>query len=262
MKLTLLEIVQDIMNDMDGDNVNSINDTIESQQVAQIVKTTYLEMLANRNWPHMHTAFNCSSLSDLDYPTCLRIPDNIKEVKWIRYNKRTSTDTKDKYEEITYLQPEDFFDHCSHRDSSASNMQIVKLNGVRINIRNDQAPQYWTSFDDSVLIMDSWDSAVDSVLQESKNSCWGVRNPDWAGLDSSIPELPAEAFPALVEEAKSTAFYVLRQVANEKAEQKATRQNRWLSRKAWRAKGGIRLPNYGRKKAYSGYEKNPLLDKG
>ena len=262
MKLTLLEIVQDIMNDMDGDNVNSINDTIESQQVTQIVKTTYLEMLANRNWPHMHTIFNCNSLSDIDYPSCLRIPDNIKEVKWIRYNKRTSTTSKDKYEEVTYLQPEDFFDYCSQRDSTTSIIQSVKINGVSLNIRNDQAPQYWTSFDDSVLVFDSWNSTIEDTVQQGKNSCWGVKNPEWTGLDNSIPDLPAEAFPALVEEAKSTAFYALRQVANEKAEQKATRQNRWLSRKAWRAKGGIRLPNYGRRKAYTGYEKNPLLDKG
>jgi len=62
MKLTLLEIVQDIMNDMDGDEVNAISDTIESQQVAQIVKTTYLEMMANRNWPHLLTGFNCASI--------------------------------------------------------------------------------------------------------------------------------------------------------------------------------------------------------
>jgi len=36
-------------------------------------------------------------------------------------------------------------------------------------------------------------------------------------------------------------------MANQKAEQKAGRQQRWLSRKAWRAKGGILYENYGRK---------------
>jgi hypothetical protein len=262
MKLSLLEIVQDILNDMDGDNVNSINDTIESQQVAQIVKTTYLEMMANRNWPHMHTAFNCTSYVSTSYPTSLVLPETIKELKWIKYNKRTATDTKDKWEDLTYLEPEDFFHVCSARDSSASNMQIVLLNGMNLNIRNDIAPTYWTTFDDSTLILDSWNSAVDSVLQTGKNNCWGVKNPQWSALDAAIPELPSEAFPALLEESKSTAFYVLRQAANEKAEQKATRQNRWLSRKAWRAKGGVRYPNYGRRKAFSGYEKNPLLDKG
>jgi hypothetical protein len=262
MKLTLLEIVQDIMNDMDGDEVNSISDTIESQQVAQIVKTTYLEMMANRNWPHLQIGFNCTSSADTDYPTSLTIPETIKELRWIKYNKRTSTDTKDKYEEVKYLQPEDFFNTCAGRESSASSTQIVNINGVKLNIRNDKAPEWWTSFDDNTIVMDSWDSDVESTIQEGKNACWGVRNPSWTHSNTAIPDLPSEAFPALLEEAKSTAFYALRQVANEKAEQKAVRQNRWLSRKAWRAKGGIRLPNYGRKKAFSGTEKNPMLDKG
>ncbi len=36
-KMTLLEIVQDIMSDMDSDEVSSINDSVESLQVAQHV---------------------------------------------------------------------------------------------------------------------------------------------------------------------------------------------------------------------------------
>lgn len=262
MKLSLLEIVQDIMNDMDGDEVNSINDTIESQQVAQIVKTCYFEMMANRNWPHMHSTFTLESNADADYPTSLNIPENIKEVKWIKYNKRTTDDTKDKYEKIEYLQPEDFVDVCDGRDSSATNMQIVRINGYKINVRNDVPPQYWTSFDDNEILMDAFDSDMDDVLQGGKSACYGVKNPVWTVDDEFIPDLPAEAFPALLEESKSTAFYTLRQVANEKAEQKSVRQQRWLSRKAWRAKGGVQYPNYGRRKAFSGNEKNPLLDKG
>ncbi len=262
MKFTLLEIVQFILNDMDGDVVNSVNDTTESQQAANIVKQTYFEIMANRNWPHMRTAFNCSAYGSSSYPTSLILPDNIKQLEWIKYNKRRSTDTKDKSEELLYLQPEDFFTMVAGRDSSESTIQVVNVNGMRLNIRNDLPPSYWTTFDDSTIICDAWDSTVDSILQTGKNSCWGVRNPVWSNLDGSTPELPAEAFPALIEEAKSTAFYVLRQVVNEKAEQKATRQSRWLARKAWRAKGGVRYPNYGRKKAFSGNERNPLLDKG
>lgn len=261
MKLTLLELVQDIMNSMDGDNVNSINDTIESQQVAQIVKTTYLEMMANRNWPHLHTAFNCDSLADADYPTSFNLPETIKELKWIKYNKRTASDTRDKYDDIKFLQPEDFFNYCSARESSASNVQIVTTNGIKIFVRTDIPPTYWTSFNDSEIICDAYDSEVDSVLQTSKNSCWGVKLPTWSALDTATPDLPAEAFPSLLEEAKSTAFYELRQAANEKAEQKAKRQERWLSRKAWRTHGGVRYPNYGRRRGLVGGQKNPLLEK-
>lgn len=274
MKLTLLEIVQDILNDMDGDNVNSINDTIESQQVAQIVKTCYLEIMATRNWPHMRTSFVCTAYGNDLYPTTLIIPENIKKVESIRYNKLDSTQVyetrngvafptvRDKYEELEYLQPDDFLSLVHQRDSTASNISAPRISGLLVQVYNDRHPQYWTSFNDTQIICDAWNNTVEDTLQTGNNMCVGIRNPDWSHADSSIPELPAEAFPALLEEAKSTAFYALRQVANEKAEQKATRNQRWLARNAWRAKGGIRLPNYGRRKAFSGYEKNPLLDKG
>ena len=53
MQKTLLQIVQSILDEMDADNVNSIGDTIESIQVASIVRDCYEELLSNRNWPHM-----------------------------------------------------------------------------------------------------------------------------------------------------------------------------------------------------------------
>ena len=70
---------------------------------------------------------------------------------------------------------------------------------------------------------------------------------DWIHEDSAVPSLPSEAFSGFLEEAKSTAFFVLKQMANQKAEQKAGRQQRWLSRKAWRTAGGVRYEDYGRK---------------
>ena len=36
-------------------------------------------------------------------------------------------------------------------------------------------------------------------------------------------------------------------MANPKAESEFTRQNRWLARKAWKLKGGIKYEDYGRK---------------
>ena len=57
MRMTLLEIVQDVLNDIDSDNVNSIRDTVESEQVAAIVKSCYFEMIGNRNWPHLKKLF-------------------------------------------------------------------------------------------------------------------------------------------------------------------------------------------------------------
>ena len=263
-KLTLLEIVQDILNDMDGDEVDTIQETIESAQVAQIVKTTYFELMANRNWPHLKTGFTLEAHTASATPTILKMPELVKEMEWLRQDCRGSADTRAKWRDIEYKHPKDFVDYCNQRESSATNISIQTTpDSIIIYARNDKAPQYWTSFDDEYIVADSYDSAMDaSRLSAIKTSCFGVKSPSWTHTDAAIPDLPEEAFPVLVEEAKSTAFYVLRQVANEKAEQKASRQQRWLSRKAWRAKGGVRYPNYGRKKAFSGYERNPLLDKG
>jgi hypothetical protein len=47
-KMTLLEMTQDILSDMDSDEVNSINDSVESLQVAQIIKTTYFNIVNGR----------------------------------------------------------------------------------------------------------------------------------------------------------------------------------------------------------------------
>lgn len=82
--------------------------------------------------------------------------------------------------------------------------------------------------------------------------------PEWENDDDFIPFLPDEAFILLLEESKSKAQYKLRQFQDVKAEQEAGRQNRWLSRKAWRVNGGIQYPNYGRRsqKGNSVFEKN------
>ena len=37
--MTLLDMVQDVLNDLDSDEVNDIDDTIEAQQIAQIIKS-------------------------------------------------------------------------------------------------------------------------------------------------------------------------------------------------------------------------------
>lgn len=69
--------------------------------------------------------------------------------------------------------------------------------------------------------------------------------PTWTHLDDAVPDLPDEAFTLLKEEAKSRAMLRLKQVADQKSEQEARRQNQWLSRKQWRVNGGVKYPNYG-----------------
>lgn len=248
-KKTLLAIVQDILNDMDSDEVNSINDTIEAQQVAQIVRTTYEELMSGANyWPHLETLMQLTASGDSAKPTHMQMPENVQYLKWIKYNKRTSTDTRDRYSEVSYMEREDFIEYLNQRNSSSSNITTVTdFSGVKLFIKNDSAPSYWTSFDDEWIIFDSHDSVVDSTLQTSKTQALAYREASFTVSDTYTPDLPAKAFPFLIAEAKSVAFNALKQMPNAKEEQRSRRQRNWLSRENWRQNGGIRKVDYGRK---------------
>lgn len=247
-KLTLLEIVQDILNDTDSDEINSINDTVEAQQVAQIVKTTYFNIIEGKDWPHLNALFQLEASGLGAKPNYMKLPEVVEDITWVKYNIRNTTDTKDKHTEIKYKTPVDFLYLLDQRDSSATNILVVTDgSGVKLNVINDLPPTYFTSFDDEYLVFDSYDSAVDSTLQTSKTQCYGKKIPVFTISDSFIPDLPSQMFSYLKAEAKSTAFVVLKQSPNPKAEQQSVTQRRRMSQQAWRIKKGITYPDYGRK---------------
>ena len=259
-KMTLLTLTQAILNDMDGDQVNSINDTFESEQVAVIVRDTYKAMIDNRNWPHLKRLIQLTSSGDVNFPTYLTVPTDVKQLLTINYDKRRTGETRRRYEKISWLEPDDFLRVVNGRNNDSANTIIVTdPTGVELLIMNDRAPTYFTSFNDETIVMDSYDTTVDSTIQESKTQSRAVVAPVWTHLDTFIPDLPEEAFTALLEEAKSRAMFKLKQMQDIKSEQESTRQQRWLSRKAWKVNGGVRYPDYGRRKGRF-QSHNPPLD--
>lgn len=247
-KKTLLAMTQDILGEMDSDEVNSIDDTVEAQQVASIIRGCYNEMISNRDWPHLKKLTKLDSVNDIDKPTYLRLPNETKELIQFRYDCKKLTDTKITYKEIKYLAPEEFLGYISQRNSDDENVQTVyDFGGTPLLVMKNVAPTYWTSFDDLHLVCDAYDITIDDTLKQSKTQILAYMEPIWVHTNDAIPDLPSEAFSALEEEAKSTAFFTLKQMVNSKSEQKAGRQQRWLSRKAWRAAGGVQYANFGRK---------------
>ena len=248
MKMTLLAIVQNILNDMDSDDVNSISDTVESLQVAEIVRQAYVDMISNRNWPHMARLMQLEPSIDSAQPTLARVPERVKELDFVKYDKRKADDNRKDYQDVHWLDPEDFLNYLNQRNSSADNIQVVNYNdGVELLIINDKAPEYWTSFDDQYVVFDSFNEDVESTIQNTKTQVRAYLTPEWTLADDFIPDLPVEAFSKLVAEAKSNAFLTLKQVSNQKAEATSQRQGRWLSRKAWTTRGGVKYPDYGRR---------------
>lgn len=242
-------MTQSILSEMEEDEVNSINDSVVALQVADIIRTTYFNIIDSKDsWPWMRELFSLTSIADTTKPTHMLIPTNIIDVEFVKYNTRVLTDTKDKYRDIKYKFPKAFLGLLEVRDSSATTVQVVtEVNGTKLNVRNDKAPQYWTSFDDTYIVFDSFDIAVDSVLQTSKTQCSGGRYPTFTLSDNFVADLPVQMFTYLLNEAKSTCFLSLKQMANQKAEQHSITQRRRMSQSAWKIAKGINYPDFGRK---------------
>lgn len=256
-KMTLLELTQDILSSMDSDEVNSINDTVESSQVATIIKNTYRAILTNRDWPHTRRLIELEASGDSSLPTHMSLIDDVKRIDFVRYDVHKATDgDRRKFEDIKWLEVDDFLRRLNVLDNTKTNIITVidPSSNIPLSIRSDLAPTYYTSFDDKNIVFDSFDSTVDSTLQKSKTQVYGFVYPAWQMQDDYVPDLPNTAFTLLLEESKSRAFVELKQIANQKAEQEAQRQTTWLSRKDRRIKGGIRFPDYGRRRGFARYK--------
>ena len=249
MKMTLLEMVQDILSEMDSDEVNSLDDTVEARQMATILKNCYFAMCSNRNWGDEKALATLDHVGQLSMPTHMIIPEDIKQMDYLAYLHEKPNAELNEYVTVKYKHPDEFLRMVQSRPSSdRDNWKEVKdFSGVKLFIRSNANPMYWTSFDDEHIVCDSYDKTVDDTLKVSKTQAWVVRAPKWEYGEDFIPKLPVEAFAALLAEAKSTAFVSLKQMQNAKAEASAQRQQRWLARKNSTTMGGVRYMTYGRR---------------
>lgn len=244
---TLLEMTNNILSAMDSDEVNNVTDTVESEQVAEVVKETYFAMLDEMNLPNAEELFQLEATSS-STPTKMKIPDTVHEVFWIKYNvDNTSGGTQAAYRDITYLSPKDFLDHIMLRNQTSSNVTKI-TDTVDLLVITDAMPTYWTSFDNEYVVFDSYHSTYDSNLQASKTQCHGLKEPTWTVSNDFVPDLPTNMFTLLIAESKSTSFFNFKQVSNGKSEQIARRQRVSSRKNKWRQNGGIQTINYGRKK--------------
>lgn len=248
MKYTLLELTQNILSSLDSDEVNSVSDTAESRQVAQVIRTAYFNVVARANPPESKKLFQLQSSAEDTTPVLMTRPDNVSRIEWIKYNKMTEED-QDEYQYVTILPLQQFLDFVHQLDTLAINVETFSLNSTTFAFQNDKYPDYCTVVDDYYVVFDSYDIEEDTVLQSSKSLCYGQTLPDFELVDNFTPELDDQQFPLLLNEAKSLAFFELKQMPHEKAEQEAKRQWRTLQRtkKLEKMQDFNALPSFGRK---------------
>lgn len=250
-KPTLLEMVQEILSDIDGDEVNDIGDTIEATQIATVIRNTYRSIVEEFDLQAIEAAFQLQASGTSTRPTHMSIPSDIFDVKLVRYDTRKSGGTP-QYTEMPYVPPKEFLIRTSNNDSASAVYQDVTdpESGFILSIRNNRAPSMWTTLDGGeTLIFDSFDSSVDSTLQTSKTQCLGSKRNDLTLASTSVLSLPETMQQLVYNEAREMCMELYKDGAPRKVNEASRRSK--MKAKERRNKvdlpPAINLPDYGRK---------------
>lgn len=284
MKLTNLQYVQSILSSLGSDEVNSVSDTSESLQVLEIVRTTYFNLVNRLKLPEHSQLIQLDPSLDPNIPVLMYVPNSVSKIEWIKYfndqvisessptfqhdlnvditSTGNTTTPPPGYQYVSIIPMTQFVGMTNSFNPSNSNVASYTFTDRRNNIpgtytfyyKNNKQPQYCTIISDFYILFDGYNAASDDTLQNSKTMAYGWITPSWSNADDFYPNIDEEQVPLLLNEAKSLAFFELKQSAHPKAEQEAKRQ--WHSVQKEKAKIDVptpfnQLPNFGRR-TYTG----------
>lgn len=229
-KFTLLEMVQNIASALETDEVNSITDTTESLQIAEVIRETFYELFTNTDVPDLTGMIKLDSVSSIASPNYLRIPDTVNKVFWLRYKDYVS----EQYFPLKYVPPKDFLDTILAYSSIAPSSNLTETidpdSGISYCVRNDGPPSEYTIFGDNYVAFNSYELAFETTMQGDNSIGYGQKNVEFELEDDFVPPVDANLFPLLLAEAKSVCFINLKQVSSAKEEQRSRRQKRKIQR--------------------------------
>lgn len=253
MSKTLIEIVKSILSSMDGDEVVSINETVESLQIANIVRDSFEHLQASMDLPSENSFFSLTGLSDPALPVVMTKPAGVISLDWVKYDNQVTGDTLVNFIPVSYLPFVDFMAR-QHMITSGTNTQaieyLVNTDTLRFTVYSDRFPTFYTTFNDDTILFDSYNSAEESYSTKARTLCFGLKEQTFTLTDSFVIPLDTRQTNLLLNEAKAQAFIDLKQVANPNAEKRARRG--WVTSQKTKneiTKGNPldHLPNYGRK---------------
>ncbi len=249
---TLIDLVQDILADADGDNVNSISDTVESDQCARIIRDTYRHIVDVYDLEYIEKLVKLDATSS-STPTVMTRPAEVHSIEWVKYDIRSTAGGDPDFKDIDYVEPKKFMDRQSQLQSSASSVttQTLSDSGHVLPILNDRAPSCYTFLEGyNNFIFDAYDSNLETNLQQSKSLAYVSEKPTLTLADATQIDLPEHLVSLLRNEARAFYFDVYKEGATPMVDRRrresnvrAQRQNHLMERRAAARTG----PNYGRK---------------
>ena len=252
-KPTLIEIVQDILSDADGDEVNAIDATLESAQCARVVQDSFRQIV-DRYDLKIHNQIDQLSATSSSTPTQMDRPESMFEIQEVWYDKRVLATDDPAYRMVFYMEPIDFLNLVNSRTESDSTIEAMAMSGGSnhsILIRNDEPPTYYTQLEGyDNFIFDSYDSDLETNLQTSKSLVYCTLKPTLGLTTTAVIDLPEHLMSLLLNDARAFFFDLYKDGATREVDKRQRRsevraqRERHLTRNQQERQTG---PNYGRK---------------
>ena len=210
-KLTRLTLVQRILSAIDAEGVSTVSETVESEQVAQLLDTAYEAIVADYPWPWLYSKWQLETPVD----NTMLMPATTTQLDWIRYDGK----------EVQYIEPKEMTVLLAGRNTLETN---IDDNGAY----NDRDPQYWTSYDDEKITFDSYNMALVTI----KTEAYGIKSVAPLIDDVDIPDLPEKFHTTLLFRTIADAFTTLKgdttnfQIYDKKAKLGMMDMKRWARR--------------------------------
>ena len=201
----IIDTVNSVLSDMGRDQVNDLGQTPDAKRVESILEDTYYQMCSRKMWPSKRRLTQLDSLGDVTRATCLKIPRGCGRVTHIHYN--ISSLQHPEWRELIYLLPEKMSARLLGNPSDQPDIyDEMRLDEVSYRVGRVSAPTYWSSFDDEIIVTDSYNYLVEDTVQGTKTAAWSTYTPDWPTSKHGKVEIPERFYPTFTALAKATCF--------------------------------------------------------
>lgn len=186
MKLTLLELVNDMLTALTSEGVTTVSDTEESLTCVNICNRVFESLIYYYPWRHLQTGRG--ALTAGTYKNELKGPSNTIRIEDATVWYGDITDEGRSL--VLYQSPEAFIAAQINMDPADDNIEAV--NGI--NVYNDRNPTYFTSFDGLTYVFDSIPTTT-GLLTADSFAAYAVGPSARVTTGSTTFNLPAQVYP-------------------------------------------------------------------
>ena len=184
--INVLTYVQRALGVVDANNVSSIGDTVESNQVFELLQTAYVELITDFPWHHLREFQQLQVTADKHI---MKLPTDTMGFDYIRYNKK----------DVSFKEPHDMQALLDSRETLLTDVD-------NIGAITDRDPAFWTTVDDENIIFDSYNVALQSSLSLIET----VKEPIELAEGTDVPDVVKRMEPILLNKLFAEALRILK----------------------------------------------------